>query len=196
MSFPVFPIAYFGSVRYFQDLAQEKQVCLEISDHLPKQTFRNRMIILGSQGPQVLTMPLEKPAGSKTLTKDVVISYQQNWPTIHWRSLKTSYAAAPFFEHYASDIEQLLFKKFKFLVDLNLEINAFIQDAFQFSVESTLTETYETSYSTDYRESNYETLAMIGTYNQVLFTQKQFVPEVSILDLLFCEGPIGRKLIL
>jgi len=193
---PVFPIAYFGSVRYFQDLAKFKQLVFEKEDHLPKQTFRNRMVILGSQGPQILTMPLEKPSGSKTATKDVLVSYQQNWPLIHWRALRTSYASAPYFEHYASDIEQILFKKHRFLVDFDLEITQFILDVYQVPIDLSYTEEYEASYPEDYRNFDYETLEMKGEYNQVLFHQKQFNPQISILDLLFCEGPLGRVLII
>lgn len=193
---PVFPIAYFGSVRYFQDLAKFKQVAFENSDHLPKQTFRNRMTILGSQGSQILTMPLEKPSGSKTATKDVLVSYQQNWPLIHWRALKTAYASAPYFEHYASDIEKLLFKKHSFLVDFDLEITQFILSVYQLPIDLSFTKEYEASYPEDYRSFDYETLEMNGEYNQVLFHEKQFNSQVSILDLLFCEGPIGRKLII
>ncbi|WP_294672285.1 WbqC family protein [uncultured Fluviicola sp.] len=192
----VFPIAYFGSVRYFQDLVKFKQVVFENTDHLPKQTFRNRMVILGSQGSQVLTMPLEKPFGSKTATKDVLVSYQQNWPLLHWKALKTAYASAPYFEHYASDIEKLLFKKHQFLVDFDLEITQFFFDTYQLSVDFSFTEKYEASYPEDHRTCDYENLKMTGEYNQVLFTQKQFNPQVSILDLLFCEGPIGRRLII
>lgn len=192
----VFPIAYFGSVRYFQDLARCKQVVFENSDHLPKQTFRNRMVILGSQGAQVLTMPLEKPSGSKTATKDVLVSYQQNWPLIHWRALKTSYASAPYFEHYAPDIENLLFKKHRFLIDFDLEITRFFLNTYQLSIDFSFTEKYELAYPEDYRGNDYENLEMSGEYNQVLFNHKQFNTRVSILDLLFCEGPVGRKLII
>ncbi|MDF3026201.1 MAG: WbqC-like family protein [Fluviicola sp.] len=193
---PVFPLAYFGSVRYFQDLASFGQVLFENADHLPKQTFRNRMVILGSQGPQVLTMPLEKPSGSKTATKDVLVSYKQNWPLIHWRTLKTAYASAPYFEHYAQDIEQLLFKKKRFLVDFDLEITRFILDVYQLPVDFSLTEKYEVFYPEDHRDLDYESLEMKGEYQQVLFNQKHFNSQISILDLLFCEGPIGRRLII
>ncbi len=193
---PVFPLAYFGSVRYFQDLAKFEQVLFENADHLPKETFRNRMVILGSQGPQVLTMPLEKPSGSKTATKDVLISYQQNWPLIHWRALKTAYASAPYFEHYAPDIEQLLFKKHRFLTDFDLEITQFILDVYQLPLNFSFTEEYEVSYPEDFRSNDYESLEMKGGYQQVLFNQKHFNSQISILDLLFCEGPIGRRLII
>ncbi|MNJ92052.1 WbqC-like protein family protein [compost metagenome] len=189
---PVFPIAYFGSVRYFQDLVKFDRVLFENAEHLPKQTFRNRTTILGSQGAQVLTMPLEKPSGSKTATKDVLVSYQQNWPLIHWRALKTAYASAPYFEHYASDIEKILFQKHRFLVDFDLEITRFILEIYQLPLSHSFTENYEPSYPEDYRNFDYETLKMEGKYTQVLFGKQQFNPHVSILDLLFCEGPIGR----
>ncbi len=192
----IFPIAYFGSVRYFQDLVKHLQVSFEIQDHFPKQTFRNRMIILGSQGPQILTMPLERPNGSKTATKDVLISYQQNWPLIHWKALKTAYSSAPYFEHYASDIERLLFQKHRFLVDFDQEITQFFLDIYQLPVSTAHTEEYHFSYPVDFRNSDYELLEMDGDYTQVLFGEKHFRGNASILDLLFCEGPIGRKAII
>lgn len=192
----IFPIAYFGSVRYFQDLVKHRELSFERQDHFPKQTFRNRMIILGSQGPQNLTMPLERPNGSKTLTKDVLVSYQQNWPLIHWKALKTAYASAPYFEHYASDIERLLFQKHRFLVDFDHEITQFFLTIYQLPVSISYTEEYHFSYPVDFRNSDYESLNMNGTYTQVLFGEKQFHPHVSILDLLFCEGPVGRKTII
>lgn len=193
---PVFPVAYFGSVRYFQDLVKFDRVLFENKEHLPKQTFRNRMTILGSQGAQVLTMPLEKPSGSKTATKDVLVSYRQNWPLIHWRALKTAYASAPYFEHYAPDIEKLLFTKHRYLVDFDLEVTQFILDIYQLPLSYSFTESYEPAYPEDYRFLNYETLKMTGEYTQVLFSEKQFYPQISILDLLFCEGPVGRRSII
>jgi len=192
----IFPIAYFGSVRYFQDLVKFNRVKFEYTDHFPKQTFRNRTVILGSQGAQILTMPVEKPSGSKTATKDVLVSYQQNWQLVHWKAIKTSYAFAPYFEHYASDIEKLIFKKHKFLVDIDLEITGFLMNTWQLPFDFAFTESYEFSYPEDYRNSDYENLEMSDKYTQVLFNEKQFHPVVSALDLLFCEGPLGRNTII
>jgi hypothetical protein len=192
----IFPIAYFGSVRYFQDLVSYDRVLFEQADHFPKQTFRNRMVILNSQGALPLTMPLERPSGSKTATKDVLVSYQQNWPLVHWKALKTSYASAPYFEHYASDIERLIFKKHKFLIDFDLEITEFILDTYQLTLDFSFTENYAFSYPEDHRNVDYENLGMRGEYTQVFFNEKRFNPHVSILDLLFCEGPIGRNTII
>jgi hypothetical protein len=115
---------------------------------------------------------------------------------IHWRALKTAYASAPYFEHYASDIERILFKKHRFLVDFDLEITRFFLDVYQLPLTFSQTEEYEGFYPQDYRNLDYESLEMKGEYNQVLFHQKQFDPRVSILDLLFCEGPIGRMTII
>ncbi|MDR0801979.1 WbqC family protein [Fluviicola sp.] len=192
----IVPIAYFGSIRYFQDLVKLREVALESCDHFPKQTFRNRMVILGSQGPQPLTIPLERPNGSKTMTRDVLISYQQNWPVIHWRAIKTAYASAPYFEHYASDIEHLLLRKRRFLIDFDEEITRFFLDTYQLPVSVSRTSDYLFLHPLDFRNSDYETLEMSGKYTQVLFGEKHFDPRVSILDLLFCEGPIGRNYLL
>lgn len=192
----IFPIAYFGSVKYFQDLVKFQGIALEYMEHFPKQTFRNRAVILTSQGAHILTVPLEKPSGSKTATKDVLVSYQQNWPLVHWKALKTSYASAPYFEHYASYIEKLLFKKHRFLVDFNLDITRFLMETWQLPTNFDFTESYEFSYPEDFRSLDYENLAMNGVYSQVQFGNTTFHPAASSLDLLFCEGPMGRNLII
>ncbi len=190
----LFPIAYFGSVRYFQDLVSIQTICFEIHDHFPKQTFRNRTVILCSQGRQLLTAPLIKVNGSKTLTKDIQISYSENWQQIQWRAIQTAYASAPYFEHYASDIHRLIFSKNKFLIDKNEEILNFFIDSWQLHVEYSYTTEYQQKIN-EFLIRNFEVDKMHHQYTQVLFSEAQFDPAVSILDILFCEGPMARNIL-
>lgn len=190
----LFPIAYFGSIRYFQDLISLQSVCFETNDHFPKQTYRNRTVILCSQGRQLLTVPLIKENGSKTLTKDIQISYSENWQLIQWRAIQTAYASAPYFEHYASDIHELIFSKTKFLIDKNEEILNFFIDTWQLPVDYSYTTEYKHETS-EFLIRNFEVEKMYNQYTQVLYAEAQFDPAISILDILFCEGPMARNIL-
>lgn len=193
----IFPIAYFGSISYFQALVREKEVVFEIWDHFPKQTFRNRMQIRDAQGLQLLTLPVEKPNGSKTLTKDIRISTQQNWQQTHWRAIKTAYASAPFFEHYEKDIYELIHSKASFLLDYHANFLSFINAHLNLNLTWEFTELYKPEYmiEKDYRLLNFEELGSNKNYTQVIFPGIGFIPTISILDTLFNEGPLTRNLL-
>lgn len=195
----VFPIATFGSIHYFQSLLQADGFLLEQFEHFPKQTIRNRYEIKSANGRIRLTIPVIKPSGSKTSTKDILISDKENWQQIHWRSLVAAYSAAPYFEHYKSDIEHLIFSNEKYLVDLNLKAIAFFSDTWDLQIEPELTAEYHHFYENDGRNNEFETIHHENTkpYIQVLFGKSErFIPNLSLIDLLFCEGPMGRKILI
>lgn len=190
-----FPIAYFGSVSYLQTLLQQTDVLFEVCDHFPKQTFRNRTTIVSSQGLQMLTIPVAKPCGTKTLTKDIRISSQTKWADQHWKAIKTAYASAPFFEHYEMEIKQILDSNDTFLIDKNERLLSFLINTWELPLKIAYTKTYITECENDFREVDFEKLPMKGNYTQVLFSHPTFYPTASVLDLLFCEGPLARKLL-
>lgn len=194
----IFPLAAFGSIHYFQSLLQSQGFLFEQFEHFPKQTIRNRYEIKSANGRTRLTIPVIKPSGSKTSTKDILISDKENWQQIHWRSLIGAYSAAPFFEHYKSDIEQLIFSKEKYLVDFNIKAISFFSDTWDLPIVPELTAEYNHLYENDYRNNEFENLEQenISAYIQVLFDKSDtFVTNLSLIDLLFCEGPMGRKIL-
>jgi DNA modification methylase len=168
-------------------------------EHFPKQTIRNRYEIKSANGRTRLTIPVIKPSGSKTNTKDILISDKENWQQVHWRSLIGAYSAAPYFEHYKSDIEQLIFSKEKYLVDFNLKIIEFFSDTWDLQISPELTTEYHHLYENDFRNNEFDKseLENNSSYIQVLFKKSNnFVTNLSLIDLLFCEGPIGRKILI
>lgn len=193
---PCFPLAAFGSIAYFQQLTAAKIILLETTDHFPKQTFRNRYVVHTPQGVLRLTIPLIKSNGSKTVTKDIRLSRQENWPVFHWRGIKSAYASAPYFEHYASDVQSLLEQKVDFLLDFHLETLDFFNRTWKLGITHSLTPEFLPSYQHDFRDVDFdksENLLQNISYTQVFFEHPQsFVPNLSVLDLLFCEGPMGR----
>ena len=197
----IFPTAYFGSIAYFQELVRFDEVLLEVHDHFPKQTFRNRCAVNGSQGALRLTLPVEKPSGSKTPTQEVLVSNQQNWRSIHWRTVQSAYASAPYFDHYSSEIKALIDADYPSLIAFNSAITQKLLHFFGVSVQISPTQEYVAEYAgPDFRNRVFDVEQPEGfeaiPYIQVQFEQSQFLPNLSILDLLFCEGPMGRKQLL
>lgn len=197
---PVFPTAGCAPIAYLQELIKFNKVCWEVHDHFPKQTFRNRYEILSANGSLQQTIPVIKMNGSKTFTRDIVIDHQSNWAMIHWRGLQTAYASSPFFDHYAIDVQKLLFEKHPSLVDFNLSFIQFFLSTWGFQVDIALSTQYNHTAPHHFTSRNFskkETVETFQKYTQVYFHENQeFIPNVSLLDLLFCEGPMGRNFIL
>src|SRR5688572_25723175 len=112
---------YLPPIAYFAALQSCDEIILESHEHYIKQTFRNRCAINTSQGRVDLIVPLTSKHG-KTVISDVRIDYTQKWLNNHWRTIQSAYANAPFFEFYADDLHQVLFKKHEFLLELNGEL--------------------------------------------------------------------------
>lgn len=195
---PIFPSAYFGSIAYFRKLASFHDIIIEVHEHFPKQTLRNRCEITGAQGVIRLTLPVNKPNGTKTPTHDVLCSEQEDWKTIHLRTITTAYAAAPFFEHYISDIESLFSNDTKSLITFNYELTQFLLNTWGIETKMHFSKQFEPSSAFDFRSYDFvNDISEIPFYQQVCYKNNQvFNPTLSALDLLFCEGPMGRKILL
>ena len=197
----IFPTAYFGSIAYFQELVRFTEISIEVKDHFPKQTFRNRCSILSPQGSLRLTVPVEKTGGSKTPTESILVSGNQDWRRNHWRAIMSAYASAPYFDHYGMDIRRLIESDYPSLIALNTEITHYFLAAFGFEVSIGFTDAFLADYPTnDFRAKEYDSELPEDfsgiPYKQVYFGREAFVPNQSVLDLLFCEGPMGRKQLL
>lgn len=194
----IFPTAYFGSIAYFQQLVRFDAIVIEAHDHFPKQTFRNRCTIQSPQGALRLTLPVEKPSGSKTPTAGVLVPASKDWRNNHWRAIQSAYASAPYFDHYSEEIRQLIYSDMSSLIAFNLGATQLLLQYFGLERAFSVTKVYHHSYSAnDFRnvefDSEYPEGFTVIPYIQVYFGHTDFAPNRSILDLLFCEGPLGRK---
>jgi hypothetical protein len=194
---PLFPTAYFGSIAYFQLLLRYNSAVIEVCDTFPKQTFRNRCTILTPQGQQRLSLPVEKPNGSKSLTKDIRVIDAIGWKNDHWRAIQSAYAHAPYFEHYAPAIHELIFHPDETLVTYNSRITTTIARLFDCEIALEISSVFARERDSDFRPIVFDSAEIPGfksiPYTQVLFETPGFSANPSILDLLFCEGPLGRK---
>lgn len=190
---------YFGPVQWYQKLAGSDTVYLEQHDHFIKQTYRNRCVIATTQGPQALTVPVESPQGlriDKTELKDVRISDHGAWRHLHWQALQSAYGESPFFEFYTDDLRPFFEKRWDFLFDFNLAITRKMCELLDIEPHIELTEAYMPcpEDAVDHRDAIRPKHPLPDAsftprpYYQVYQQKFGFLPNLSILDLLFNEG--------
>ena len=193
----IFPIYYFGNISYYKDIIKEDEIIFEINENYIKQTNRNRLVILSANGKQELTIPVVKPNGSKTISKDIKIIDSNDWKKVHWRAILSAYKHSPYFEHYESEIYHLIHGKFNFLIDLTLQSHQMINDWLFLSIKHTFTSEFTPFIANDYRVGNTKhSYANDYSYIQVFNDKIPFQENLSTLDTILNLGPMARKLFL
>lgn len=192
---------YFGPIQWYQKL--HRMPCIiEQHDHFVKQTYRNRCVIATANGTQTLTVPIERYDGMKCAMRDIRISDHGNWRHLHWNALVSAYGETPFFEFYADDLRPFFEKRHTFLFDLNLDIMHTMCQLLDVRPQVALSEQYivlpsEDDAVVDFREAIRPKHPLPDAdfnptpYYQVRALRHGFLPNLSILDLLFNEGPEG-----
>jgi hypothetical protein len=183
---------YFSPISQYQALLNSNSITFEVEDNYQKQTYRNRCYIYGANGKQLLNIPVTIPKSSKkTKSKDILVE-NANWQKQHYKSLEAAYNHSPFFEFYKDDLRKIFSKKYTYLLDVNLDSFHFIMDALELFKEYTLSKTYEETKLNDFRNlADSKKKVEISTIPYIqMFDQKfGFLKNLSILDLLFMEGP-------
>lgn len=202
--------AYLAPVHYYTKLYSSAlagvPIIEEQADHYVKQTYRNRCIIAGDDGPIALTIPVTPPAGgptiSKTPTGQVLISDHGDWRHQHWQAIVSAYSSSPFFEYYADDFERIFHDETALLVDFNAALRNLVLDCLDLHpIIEVNTERYITPGESinDYRETirpkipyTFDSTFRPVAYWQVFASRHGFLPNLSIIDLLFNMGPESR----
>jgi len=186
---PLLPTAYLAPVKYYAILLQAKNCSIEHHEHFIKQSIRNRCEIYGANGKLRLTIPKERKGSSKTIISEIKISYKDDWQKLHWNAIKSAYNSSPFFEYYSNELEVFYQEKESNLIIFNNKLQEVILDLLQEENNSTPTVEYLHSGNfTDLRNHDF-TLEDPEKYNQVFMEKHGFIPNLSILDLLFNLGP-------
>lgn len=176
------PCFYLAPISCYSALHHAGSAQLEVCDNYTKQTFRNRCLIDSPQGALALTVPVVKPEGSRMM-KDIRISDHGNWRHQHWNALQSSYRQSPFFEYYADDFAPFYEKKWEFLADFNEEIMHLVCSLIDIDTPAIRTTEYQGTSTLQLSQ------ATAKPYYQVFAQRHGFLPDLSIVDLLFNMGP-------
>ena len=186
---------YFGPIQWYQKLYRAEHVEIEQWESFQKQTYRNRCLIATANGVQALTVPVEH--GDSPLIKDIRLSDHGNWRHLHWNALQSAYGESPFFEYYQDDIRPFFERHWTFLLDFNEEIRQKMCELIDIQPNVSYTEGFipEESPLTSYRTAispkhpQDDPDFQPKRYYQVYDQKHGFLPNLSILDLLFNMGP-------
>ena len=189
----LFSTAYFPSIRYMARFLAENDALIEVYETYHKQTYRNRCRVMTANGVESLSVPVVKVNGNHTMTKDILVSYQEPWQQVHRRCLESAYKAAPYFDHYYCYFRPVFEGQFERLIDLNDTALKAILKTLKTNKEIIHTEDYVRETEKDFRET-FSPKKLINSdlfpsYYHVFNTKFPFAPDLSVLDLLFNEGP-------
>lgn len=184
---------YFPVISHFKLMVNSKKIIFELNDNFKKQTYRNRTYIYGANGLLLLSIPVIHSQKNRKKFKDVMISYDYDWLSQHWKSFQISYRSSPFFEYYEDKLVDLYKKKEKYLYDFNLRSIDVLFEMLQINIDYDFTKSYNENYSEalDFR-NNYNKLNSdfgVKQYTQVFESKHGYIENLSALDLIFNEGP-------
>ncbi|TXE09922.1 WbqC family protein [Seonamhaeicola algicola] len=185
---------YFPNVAHFSAIVKADNVYFEVTDNFVKQTYRNRTYIYGANGKQTLNIPVVYSQKNRQLYSEVQIFNDENWQANHWKSLLSAYRTSPFFEYYEDELQPLFEEKEDNILNFNLKCINVICDCLQLDITPLQTTVFEKTPTnkTDLRylvNAKKEPLYNFESYTQVFSTKHGFIENLSILDVLFNEGP-------
>ena len=185
---------YFSPISQYVAMFKNDEIIFEVEDNYQKQTYRNRCNIYGANGKLQLNIPIvHTKKGVRQKSKDIRIDHSERWQQLHFRSIQTAYRSSPYFEFYEDDLSPLFEQKQDFLQDFNLKCHVFLMDAIQEYTSYSITKEYEvTPKIKDLRflaNARKEPVYPFKKYTQVFDDKHGFISNLSILDLLFMEGP-------
>ncbi|MCH8535313.1 MAG: WbqC family protein [Flavobacteriaceae bacterium] len=198
MNKSILPLTYFAPIDLIAQALKEANWTFEVNENYQKQSYRSRQYIYGANGKLLLNIPIKHKSAEvkkKQLMKEVKIENDFPWQDLHWKSLETAYRSSPYFEFYEDEMHPLYQKKFNYLIDFNWACWEILIEFMQLDVELNKTKEFHFNYSSPIQDlrnlasakRKHQTEGL--KYAQVFEEKLGFIPQLSILDLLFSQGP-------
>jgi hypothetical protein len=192
-------LQYFGSVIYYATLIRFSNVDFALYEPFRKMSFRNRCILPGSNGLITLTVPVKGGRNQKLPMQEIRIDYRERWQEQHWRTIFSVYGKSPWFAWYAPELRQIFNYKPEWLADWNLHCHEWVSQKLGLEMQLTSRQSAGPDHfpavewedkrdflrPMDFQDSRHGSLPV---YAQVFEDRIGFQPNMSILDLLCCEG--------
>jgi hypothetical protein len=187
----ILPLSYLPSVEYVARLLRE-QCVIDVGENYVKRSERNRAYILSANKGMPLTVNVVGGNRPRLPMRDVEIDYSKRWQHQHWVSIVSAYKSSPYFDHYAPYLEPFYRREWRYLVDYNRELLELLLRLLGSPMELPLSEQYVEAREgdLDLRPKHREGSTFVAEpYFQNFSERMPFQPNLSVLDLLLCEGP-------
>ncbi|MBO5216757.1 MAG: WbqC family protein [Alistipes sp.] len=187
----ILPLAYMPSVEYVARLLREECV-IDVGENYVKRSERNRAYILSANKVMPLTVNVVGGNRPRYPMREVEIDYSKRWQHQHWVSILSAYKSSPYFDHYAPYLEPFYRREWRYLVDYNRELLEVLLRLLGAKCELPLSEQYVEAQEgdLDLRPKHREGSTFVAEpYFQNFSERMPFQPNLSVLDLLLCEGP-------
>ncbi|MBQ3204618.1 MAG: WbqC family protein [Alistipes sp.] len=187
----ILPLSYLPSVEYVARLLRE-QCVIDVGEHYVKRSERNRAYILSANKVMPLTVNVVGGNRPRLSMRDVEIDYSKRWQHQHWVSILSAYKSSPYFDHYAPYLEPFYRREWRYLVDYNRELLEVLLRLLGSPMPLPLSEQYVEAREgdVDLRPKHREGSTFVAEpYFQNFSERMPFQPNLSVLDLLLCEGP-------
>ena len=194
---------YLGPIAYYKKLKEYGNIVIERHENFVKSTYRNRCYITGPNGKLRLTIPLHNGKHHRARYTDVKIDYDYDWQRIHWYSLCASYRRSPYFEYYEHRFHTLYRQRFEYLFEFNRQLLELTLELLGLEVDVDYSSQYQKEVSADFVDKRSVIIPQkmlpfgesMPKYRQVFEDRVGFFENMSIVDLLFNEGPHSKDLL-
>ncbi len=192
----ILPSSYLPAISYFTAIAAG-DCTIDIGEHYIKRSSRNRTRIMTAQGVMELSIPIKKANRPRSAMHSIEIDYSKRWQHQHWMAILSAYKSSPFFDHYAPYFEPLYKREYRLLTEFNHELITLILKLLRLPLPK-ISSDYITPNESDQDlrpKGAIEQIPSAEPYMQVFFDRHPHEANLSILDLLFCEGPNATSLL-
>ncbi len=187
----VSPYFTFPPVSWWSRVVGADTLILDIAENFQKMSYRNRYRVSGSNNPVLLSIPLVNGRDQHIPVKEVQIHNETRWQTQHWRTLVSVYKRSPFFDHYEDSLKALFETEFTLLTDFNKAALLWVKEQLKMNFTIRETDVFVKDYPAEVVDLRKMKVfnANLPKYYQVFEDRVGFIPDLSILDLLFSEVP-------